>query len=709
MDTATNQPQSQPYRALITLKENEVVQTNATPLSSIAYALHKKKSAEDPNYGYEDAKAELAIALGLSPEEITADPMQSNTLFATTQRAVLTAALLEALVDTDTINIDTLWQEVALNPTASLSQILGVEIETQLQNALANLEQNILTALATADSAQARANLQKELQTNVNQLKAKIQSGEPYVIGSLMSVEATPTPEPEPTPEPTPTPEPEPTPTTYSWSTSTWDTCTGDCGTNNATQARTVTCTASTGGSVADGMCSGTKPATTQACTASACAVVGTSPVMGDIPNQYLTLNVAMDDLNTSAYVTLTEDDLITTYTLLGTLPAGTSFDSSTGVIRGTPTEVGAFNFTISVTDKDGESNVDSFQIAIEAFSINNDATNTNSTLIALNGLADYNYIAEWYATESPNLPDITAEGWVSTKPTSLNISTGDGEKTVYVYVKNSSDTVALLVSDTIILDTLAPTITSTNPTNSATGVDVYGWIDITFSKEMDVTTLTTSNITLNNSKSCQAIDYNTTLKRARCIVYDGQKSDKLNDNTAYTLTVSTDVKDTAGITLQAPYTLGFSTTAQNNLSSLKTGQTTSYVDHDDAWHATTGNLGESRSFSRENGIVTDATTGLMWQDNVVPSSTTFEDANTTCQNLILSGHGEWRVPTLAELASITDKSEAGAIDATFVNTVAAPYYSTDTAANDEIWAIDFSSGKSVLVTSSTHYVRCVR
>lgn len=64
---------------------------------------------------------------------------------------------------------------------------------------------------------------------------------------------------------------PTPTLTTYSWSTGAWSACSGACGTNNATQTRAVTCTASTGGSVADGMCSTAKPAVSQACTASVC------------------------------------------------------------------------------------------------------------------------------------------------------------------------------------------------------------------------------------------------------------------------------------------------------------------------------------------------------------------------------------------------------------------------------------------------------
>ena len=59
----------------------------------------------------------------------------------------------------------------------------------------------------------------------------------------------------------------------YSWTVGDWGVCSGPCGTDNATQSRTVTCIASTGESVADSMCTTPKPATTQACTASECPV----------------------------------------------------------------------------------------------------------------------------------------------------------------------------------------------------------------------------------------------------------------------------------------------------------------------------------------------------------------------------------------------------------------------------------------------------
>ncbi|MEA2018000.1 MAG: PKD domain-containing protein, partial [Campylobacterota bacterium] len=58
---------------------------------------------------------------------------------------------------------------------------------------------------------------------------------------------------------------------TYSWQTSSWSSCTGDCGTNNGTQTRTVTCEDSNGNSSSDDMCTDTKPSLTQSCTASEC------------------------------------------------------------------------------------------------------------------------------------------------------------------------------------------------------------------------------------------------------------------------------------------------------------------------------------------------------------------------------------------------------------------------------------------------------
>ena len=61
---------------------------------------------------------------------------------------------------------------------------------------------------------------------------------------------------------------------TYSWVTSPWGDCTGECGTNNGTKNRTVLCKDSNGNSVSDDYCTDIKPSLTQSCTISECKEV---------------------------------------------------------------------------------------------------------------------------------------------------------------------------------------------------------------------------------------------------------------------------------------------------------------------------------------------------------------------------------------------------------------------------------------------------
>jgi len=310
-DTATGELQTQPYSAYISLEQNTSSTNNITPITSITRELYMQKSTEDTSYSFEDAKSEISVGLGIASDKLESDPMQDNELFSATQRVEQASSLITSLLASPAgasaaAQPASLPLIAAITPTESLADELGIEIGTEFQKKLDRLEQDISDALGSTNTAQERADLQKEMSKGVKQINETIQNGGEYVYTPIVppaqapvvppapapdlepapepeptptpEPEPTPTPEPEPTPtpepEPTPTPEPEPTPTptiTYSWNTGSWGTCSGDCGTNNATQTRSITCTASTGGGVADGMCSTAKPATTQACTASIC------------------------------------------------------------------------------------------------------------------------------------------------------------------------------------------------------------------------------------------------------------------------------------------------------------------------------------------------------------------------------------------------------------------------------------------------------
>ena len=65
--------------------------------------------------------------------------------------------------------------------------------------------------------------------------------------------------------------------------------------------------------------------------------------------------------------MTLTNGDAITTYTLTGTLPTGLTFNSTTGILSGTPSQTGIFDLSVTATDNDGASNSDSFRITVNA------------------------------------------------------------------------------------------------------------------------------------------------------------------------------------------------------------------------------------------------------------------------------------------------------------------------------------------------------
>jgi len=133
-------------------------------------------------------------------------------------------------------------------------------------------------------------------------------------------------------------------------------------------------------------------------------------------------------------------------------------------------------------------------------------------------------------------------------------------------------------------------------------------------------------------------------------------------------------------------YSWGHRTQNENNdLKILKTGSHISFHEDDDA----DLQLGETRSYSRNHSkqVVIDNVTGLMWQDNnetikIVKSwvteanykkqkyqDTSGDTASTYCTNLTLGDYNDWRLPTIDELANLTDYGKRSpAIDSLFLN-----------------------------------------
>ena len=102
--------------------------------------------------------------------------------------------------------------------------------------------------------------------------------------------------------------------------------------------------------------------------------------------------------------------------------------------------------------------------------------------------------------------------------------------------------------------DTTPPTVSSTSPTNAATGVAVNSAISVTFSEVMLPSTITNATFTLSGGVTGTVAYSGTTATFT--------PSGNLAFSTTYTATISAGAKDAAGNALAAPYTWTFTTGA---------------------------------------------------------------------------------------------------------------------------------------------------
>ena len=114
------------------------------------------------------------------------------------------------------------------------------------------------------------------------------------------------------------------------------------------------------------------------------------------------------------------------------------------------------------------------------------------------------------------------------------------------------------------------------------------------------------------------------------------------------------------------------------------------------------------------DGTVTDASTGLMWQQDG-STSKSWSEALAYCEALNLGGYTDWRLPNIKELRSLVDYSRYNpAINTTyFPNTAASWYWSSTSLAyyTSGAWVMHFDDGYGFGYYYKDHanYVRAVR
>ena len=123
---------------------------------------------------------------------------------------------------------------------------------------------------------------------------------------------------------------------------------------------------------------------------------------------------------------------------------------------------------------------------------------------------------------------------------------------------------------------------------------------------------------------------------------------------------------------------------------------------------------------------VLDKVTGLTWQreppvtggsSGQTTGQFTWADAKSYCDNLVLAGQSDWRLPKIVELRTLVRRKTTGtAIDAVaFPNTPVSgmSYYWSATpyqGGSSDAWNVNFSYGNSFNGSVASSYrVRCVR
>ena len=200
----------------------------------------------------------------------------------------------------------------------------------------------------------------------------------------------------------------------------------------------------------------------------------------------------------------------------------------------------------------------------VTSFTVPSTATTLTVPITALSA-TDNVAVTGYLVNESAATPSPSATGWSGTPQASYTFTTA-GSKTLYAWARDAVGNVSASRSASVVItlpDGTPPTVTSSSPSNGATGVNTGTTVSVTFSEAMNPATITPTNFELRSASGAlvsAGLTYNAGSNTATLA-----PTSPLGNSATYTARVkggSGGVADMAGNPLGADFTWSFTTAA---------------------------------------------------------------------------------------------------------------------------------------------------
>jgi hypothetical protein len=252
----------------------------------------------------------------------------------------------------------------------------------------------------------------------------------------------------------------------------------------------------------------------------------------------------------TPGKMTTAVSNMETAYTDAAGRPAGYT-ELYAGDITGQTLTPGCYKWGTGLLISAGGVTISGAASDVWIFQIAQDLTVADSAIVTLIGGAQASNIFWQVAGQTTIGTTVAMKGIILCK-TLIEINTGAtlvGRALAQTAVTLDANSIS------VVLDTQAPTVGSTLPVNTATGVTINSAMTATFSEAMDPSTITTTTYTLN-----QGITPVSGLVTYAGITATFTPTANLVSSTAYTATITTGAKDIKGNPLTSNYVWGFTT-----------------------------------------------------------------------------------------------------------------------------------------------------